>query len=152
MAKYHNIGSVSSGTMRKEDLIPSFAWELEHQKPLRKYHAHNLRVIKTNMEVKDYYDTEEADWDLETLFEMMEEYAPPYFYFGSHPSNGSDYGYWLGEDFEQDIIDMGGIKVSDLSEIPKGYTGEVLEINDHGNCTLWYKSRNHRMAEMWSIV
>lgn len=31
-----------------------------------------------------------------------------------------------------------GIAVSDTSEVPEGYSGDVLLINDHGNATLFY--------------
>ena len=171
----HNIGSVSSGTMRAEDLIPSFLWELQHQKPLRREHRKLAREIAKrmdadythdheadgckymgldiwncgkNQDAENYYGTEDAEYDLEALFDALNEYAPAYFYFGAHCGDGSDFGYWLSEGFADDFD---GLKVSDTSEVPRGYSGEVLHVNDHGNCTLYAYSRG-RGREVWAIV
>ena len=101
------------------------------------------------MEAGDYYETEDSGYDLEDLFDALNEYAMPGFYFGSHPGDGADYGFWLDEDIEHNFD---GLKVDDLSEIPTGYIGEVLHVNDHGNMTLYYNGANGRLYEIWSIV
>ena len=162
----HNIGSVSSGTMRAEDLIPAFLSELRSQKPLRREHRKLVREITQrmdadythdgcglwncgmNQDAENYFGTEDADYDLESLFDALNEYAPAYFYFGAHCGDGSDFGYWLSEGFADDFD---GLKVSDTSEVPRGYSGEVLHVNDHGNCTLYAYSRG-RGREVWAIV
>jgi len=101
------------------------------------------------MEQENYFQSEESDFALEDLMEVLQHYAPSYFYFGSQPGDGADYGYWLSESFRNDFE---GLKVPDLSEIPNDYVGEVLEINDHGNMTLYLKSRNRKLIELWSLV
>ncbi len=80
-----------------------------------------------NEDATDYYGTEDAGWDLESLFEALDSYSPPYFYFGAHPGDGSDYGWWLPEGFAEEFeSDGNGVKVGDLADVPKGYRGEVL--------------------------
>lgn len=161
MARYQKqrndypIGSVSSGTMRSEDLIPDFKWELSQRlrhtsvsRQQRKAHTALLHEIDTRMESEDYYESEDADYDLEALFDALNEYAGPYFYFGAHPGDGADYGYWLSESFEQDFD---GLKVADTSDIPAEYRGEVLHVNDHGYCTLYVKTCR-TLREVWAIV
>ncbi len=145
-----NMGSVSHATMRSEDLIPAFLDCLESQRPLRKEHRKLVREIRERMEAEQYFDSEDSHFDLEELFDVLGEYAPEYFYFGSHPGDGSDYGFWLSEDFPDDSFD--GLRVSDLSEVPTGYAGEVLEVNDHGNMTLYLYSRNGRKVELRAVV
>ena len=145
-----NIGSVSTATMREEDLIPSFLWELKHMTPLKREHRALIREIESRMESADYYESEDAGYDLnENLFPALDEYALPYFYFGSHPGDGADYGYWLSESFENDFE---GLKVNDLSEVPSNYYGEVLNVNDHGNMTLYVRSRNNHLRQVWGLV
>lgn len=154
--KKQNIGSVSHATMRPEDLIPSFIWELEHQTPTKRAHLKLIREIESRMleengsgeNDESYFDSEDCQYDLESLFDALDEYAPPYFYFGAHPGDGSDYGFWLSESFQEDFD---GLKVSDTSEVPKGFTGEVLHVSDHGNMTLYAYSRG-RSRELWGIV
>lgn len=131
------MGTVSHGTMRPEDLIPAFVSWLESQKPLRREHR---KLLKEN--------SGDDDETLEELFDALNEYAPPYFYFGAHPGDGSDYGYWLSDNFQNEFD---GLKVDDLSKVPVGYTGEVLHVNDHGNMTL-YRAVRGRLYEIWSIV
>lgn len=157
MARYQKqrtsypIGSVSCGTMRPEDLIPTFVSELQwrrRHKTLRRHHASELRNIERNMEKDGYYESEAMAFDLEWLFDALDEYAGPYFYFGSHPGDGADYGYWLSESFTPEFD---GLRVSDLSEVPSKYRGEVLVVNDHGNMTLYVKT-SRTLREVWGIV
>lgn len=150
MQRNHNIGSISSGTMREEDLIPAFLSELQSQKPCKQAHKKLIREIEARMESENYYESEDEDstFDLEALFDALNEYAPPYFYFGAHPGDGADYGYWLTEGF---VEEFDGLKVNDTSEVPKGYRGEVLHVNDHGNVTLYVANRLG-LHEVWGIV
>jgi len=62
--------------------------------------------------------------------------------------HGSYYGFWLSESFE---ADFDGLKVSDTSEVPADYSGEVLHVNDHGNATLYAASAG-ALTEIWSVV
>jgi len=145
---YGPIGSVSTATTRTEDLIPSFLWECDRLRLTRK-ERQSVNEIKRASKREGYFESEDASLDLnETLFDVLNNHALPYFYFGSHPGDGSDYGFWLDEGFEESFD---GMKVSDLSEVPHGYTGEVLHVNDHGNMTLYAYTRG-RGRELWGIV
>jgi hypothetical protein len=144
------IGSISSGTMREEDLIPEFVYTLKGLITSKdKDHKDLINQIESRMEENGYYESDDCTYDLEELFDALNEYAAPYMYFGSHPGDGSDYGFWVSDMLE---CDFDGLKVEDTSEVPKSYVGEVLHVNDHGNITLYYKAKNHALKEIWAIV
>jgi hypothetical protein len=99
---YAEIGSVSHGTMRTEDLIPVFVEALDDLKeseslsdsPNKERYARLDRMlgeIEQRMEREDYHCSEDAEHDLESLFEALNEYAPPFCYFGAHEGDGADY-------------------------------------------------------------
>ena len=143
------IGSVSNGTMRIEDLIPCF---LDVAKALgcNPEWINNMRI---EAEKEDYYSSEKSNYDLEELFDVLNEKAPPYCYFGAHPGDGADYGFWpnidsLHYDFGEYENEL---KVDDTSEIPEDFQGFVLHINDHGNMTL-YSVENGKLTEEWAII
>jgi hypothetical protein len=87
------IGTISHGTLRTEDLLQAFADELklldmanEYESLLRKCN----RIIK-----KGDYDSEEAVYLVnESLPDALNSFAPDDCYFGSHPGDGSDFGFW----------------------------------------------------------
>jgi len=154
-----NIGSVSHGTLLNEELIESFIYELRQQKPLSREHRKLIRDIQKTMseaerverlhsEVLSWADMAESSAAVDELIDALNFYAPLGFYFGAHPGDGSDFGFWLSDNF---IEDFDGLRVNDTSEIPKGYIGEVLHVNDHGNVSLYSKTRSH-LKEVWSIV
>jgi hypothetical protein len=160
------MGSVSSATMRVEDLVPCFVNELEYRRrnhTLQRAHMRELTAIGKRMDSDGYYDDGDADNDLEWLFTTMDAYSAPYFYFGAHPGDGADYGYWLSESWDQDAVSVDEIaegceaqgdmllKVGDLSEVPAGYRGEIALVNDHGNVTLYVKSAR-KLTEIWGVV
>lgn len=142
--KYGSAGSIISGTMRPEDLIPSFCESLRELG----HRSKELTRIEKAQNKAGYYESEDSAHDLEYLFDMLNFHAMPYFYFGSHVGDGSDYGFWLSESM---VEDFEGLKVEDLNHVPDKFTGEVLEVNDHGNITL-YNAKNGKLTEVWSLV
>src|ERR1022692_1305816 len=145
----HNIGTVSQATMLHSDLIPSFVYDLEHQTNRTRAHYNLCRSINARMKADDYFESEDADYDLESLFDALNDYAPVGFYFGGSIGDGCDYGYWLSETFTENFD---GLQVQDLSEVPTGYVGLVMSTNDHGNMSLYAYHRNHQHTELWAIV
>lgn len=152
--KYASFGTVSSGTMRTEDLLGSLSAELDYQikRQPRSFKRRELRKLineadRVRLWVIDPND--EGSAIVEELFDALEQFAPPYAYFGAHPGDGADYGYWLVEDI-QECFD--GLTVDDTSEVPADYKGEVLHVNDHGNMTLYMANGRGKLTEIWGLV
>lgn len=152
--RHYPIGSISSGTTRPEDLIPTFLSELESllkRGPSLSREQRNECLTILGQRVTDgetYWDSEQPGMDLEILFNVLDYFSGPYIYFGAHPGDGSDYGWWTSDSLR---CDFDGIKVNDLSEVPKGYRGEVLHVSDHGNMTLYVK-HSRGFKEIWAVV
>ncbi|MBW2673317.1 MAG: hypothetical protein JRD89_07900 [Deltaproteobacteria bacterium] len=107
------VGTVIEGTLRPEDLIPAFMDVLDDVKesstfepgadaPERVRRIGNLDSALGSMERRmgepGYYDDEAAQWDLDWLFEQLNEFAPEGTYFGAHPGDGADFGFWPAGD------------------------------------------------------
>ena len=166
--KRYPLGSVSCATMRHEDLIPTFCYELSRIPGVSREHKKLVREIEARIVDEVEFGTETADYDLEDLFNALDAYSGPFFYFGSHPGDGADYGYWLSESWDEEFStlhdltcedfhfkprgDVNQLKVSDLSEVPSWFVGFVAVINDHGNVSLYRRGRNHRCYLVWDLV
>jgi hypothetical protein len=152
--KYADFGSISSGTLRTEDLLSAFADELEYQikRQPRSYHHKDARKL-INEARRTKPDSDIASDVVAELEDALEEFAPPYCYFGSHVGDGADFGYWVSDDVfdaHGDCCDI--LRVSDTSEVPKDYRGEVLHVNDHGNATLYVAMSRGKLKEIWACV
>lgn len=89
-----NLGeSVSHATMRCQDLIPAF---MDVLRDIPEY-VQLMAVIPdyaSDDKNSDWWNSEDATMLLESLFDTLDLYAPDGYYFGAHPGDGSDYGYW----------------------------------------------------------
>lgn len=86
------IGSVSSGTMRYEDLIPAFMSVLREYSPER---AASMEGWEPQpLEDGDYPDAEATSIFVDALFDDLNEIAPEGCYFGASEGDGADYGFW----------------------------------------------------------
>lgn len=100
-------GTVSAGTMRPEDLIPVFLSVAEAHRLSRADRAQVREIQKRHREMEaqdhsqdvweEYYQSEEAGFDLDALFDILDTIAPAGHYFGAHPGDGADYGFWKSE-------------------------------------------------------
>ncbi len=99
------LGSVSCGTMRTEDLLKAFANELAYictttPRIVREVHAW---LDGPEAYAKDY-ECDAGIYDaigmglVADLFELLDRFAPEGYYFGSHPGDGADYGFWPCEE------------------------------------------------------
>lgn len=104
-------GSVSWGTMRPEDLIPRFVEVLDALKeseslsntpdPKRFGTLDDLLGgIEQRIKADEYYESEACSYDLDALFDALNDYAPPDCYFGAHEGDGANYGFWPSPDME----------------------------------------------------
>jgi len=89
------IGSISHGTLRPQDLIPAFLDAVETYAPAMIapfpfVPAH----VEDGGDSSDWWDSEEAQGKLDELFDILSEHAPDGCYFGAHEGDGSDFGFW----------------------------------------------------------
>ena len=152
------LGTVSHGTMRPQDLIPAFLSAVGEYCPTEyeQLLANNSTIPAYVMDEGDeseWWHSEEAGHLLENLFDLLDEIAPPYCYFGAHEGDGSDYGFWVcwecvnyglecGE--IREIFDLtAGIEVFD--EIGESYDYYLLDGK------VLYERIDGKMKEHWAV-
>ncbi len=94
--------SLSHGTLRNYDLITCFLDLIDETpeymqmlaSPGSPVHPAGARLMDKN---DPWWGSEEACDFLSMLFDVLDYYAPEGYYFGAHPGDGSDFGYWLIE-------------------------------------------------------
>ena len=94
-------GTVSWGTHRPQDLIPTFLGtlaDIDGQAFCRfqqEKMGDALTVNPYDLQDDDpWWDSDEAGYLLEELFATLDDVAPRGHYFGAHQGDGSDFGYW----------------------------------------------------------
>ena len=158
------LGSISTGTLRTEDLLEAFAQtlsslestkfyaevgpdslELYHGSELVRQAPAMLDALDNTTAVSNPYVAEYLDW----LTDALQEYCPPFVYFGTLEGDGADFGFWVDmdrlnealRDPEHTLID------GQLYAVPRDE--EVLvQVSDHGNVTVMDMERN----VLWSVV
>ena len=97
-------GTVIHGTMRVQDLIPAFLDTLAEVWP-EAYAGYMVcpfgpvpAYVEDEGDDSEWWDGDDAKGLLDSLFDQLNEAAPDGYYFGSHPGDGSDYGFWAFED------------------------------------------------------
>ena len=116
--------SVSHGTLRSIDLIPEFLGVLK-QYAKDRYDAY----VKANPEVLDLegMDDETLSWVVDELIDELNAVAPQGTYFGSHPGDGSDFGFWTMDESKR--------KESKKSEDASVHELEFVDIDNVHNAS-----------------
>ena len=93
--------SLIHSTMRNCDLVPAFIGALrdtvEHEQMMNTINGDAKLHVITDTNATDSdprWNSEDISFLLEEIFDVLNAYAPDGYYFGAHPGNGSDYGYW----------------------------------------------------------
>lgn len=102
-------GTVSHGTMRPQDILPACMDVLAEYAP--DAYGNLVDAIRDSAEMtyeslianddSDWWRSDDCDWILnEDIWLAMQDIAPDGFYFGSHPGDGSDFGFWSDDDWD----------------------------------------------------
>lgn len=149
-----SLGSISHGTLRTEDLLSAFISELEWQMSRNGEYfsrAENIgeRDNLANLigeaqdcfsedgnEIDEAKEDEASELVNETLPNVLNGFAGPYQYFGTHEGDGSDFGYWPDM---QAIEDLPTYDDTDAAK-EAGETGDFRVVSDHGNVEIYSSS------------
>lgn len=98
--------SVSHATLNDTDLLRAFSEALVFICPDDRYsgiidEASVLLAKEEDAWTSDDYANSSYLIN-EDLFEALNTFAPEGFYFGAHPGDGSDFGFWAYEETEDD--------------------------------------------------
>ena len=158
---YANLGTVSAGTLKTEELLPrllgqlAFLTGMEHaeEAPDKDRNGWLMKVklwqaIDKRMQVDGYYQTADSEFDLDALIAALNDYAPPFCRFGAH--DGADFGFWVDgpalaeaqTDGDVYAIDAGNDWPDDT--LPAAY---ILELGPHGKETLFERATQRKLWE-----
>ena len=106
-------GTLIHGTFLPADMIPAFFDALQGANPDAAARIAVDYAIPERIGVGTRYDVHAVDWEamddeaprdveflLEALFDALDAVAPEGTFFGSHPGNSSDFGFWPAEEEE----------------------------------------------------
>jgi hypothetical protein len=160
MAEFQ-LGSISTGTLRPEDLIPAFTYTLGalahnpisnlsqfKSKAMADTWQNAINIINSSNRRPIAYDHPEIHELIDELQDALQEYCPPFVYFGTHPGDGADFGFWpdmdrLEEEMRSTTSDFQADNCWTLAD-----DGVIVNVSDHGNVTVMDMERN----VIWSVV
>jgi len=92
------LGTCIEGTFRPQDLLPAFVNLIDFVAP-----AVSAQIMVNGGAIPAYagedddhpwWESEDCQFCIEEMFDTLNDYAPEGYYFGAHPGNGSDFGFW----------------------------------------------------------
>ena len=165
MQTQFDLGTISEGTLKTEDIGNNLIWHMERLdldtndlNTLKKLKREFSEEIERLEESEEEY-SEKLEYIFDETKEIADNYTPDYCYLGMHQGDGADFGVWpepeLFEDTRQGGFDgfvfTSTIETNSVEEhVPAEYT-HYLAVNDHGNCTLWSRDGD-TWTECWSVV
>ena len=144
------LGSISHGTLRTQDLLPVFLETLTAlggDVPSDLECGAHIEYLNwpgpgtTACDEDDkFWSSEEAMWDMEALTDGLNNLCPPFVYFGTLEGDGSDFGFWPNYD------GMTEANIEGLDEFEAD--GAIVKYTGNGNVTVMDMERN----VIWSVT
>ena len=138
------LGSISTGTLRTEDLLEAFANTLQQFN-----RTHPLLGEYLDIHANDAWDSDKAaDLLNEGFFNALQEICPPFVYFGTLEGDGADFGFWPDMESLDYERNYWGEETAEWNEEHLVNHDLLVHISDHGNVTVMDMERN----VLWSVV
>jgi len=137
--KPFQLGSISTGTLKTEDLIEAFATALIT------LGSEPPTVVQDETKFDDELHSHHG-W-LGELEARLVETCPPFVYFGAHPGDGSDFGFWPDWDQLNETVRWAGKSFGPgMHDVT--WDDTIIHLNDDGDVTVMDLDRN----VIWSTV
>lgn len=119
--------------------------------PLLKSHRH--RVIRLEREARKASEVRKG-WIAYEVASLLNDCAPPFFYFGQNHLDLLEWGWWLIKDWQEELKKEGGVVVTDLKDVKKEHCGWVALVEKQGEITLYQKSspKHPALSKIWNTV
>ena len=153
------LGSISHGTLRTQDLLPVFLEtfmalggnvpsDLECGAYIEYLNWPNPATTACDDEDK-FWDSEDAMWDMEALTDGLNNLCPSFVYFGTLEGDGSDFGFWVDRDALDEAITQHDVPNPDRDgcQVLEDYN-VIVQVSDHGNVTMMDMDQN----VIWAVV
>jgi len=169
MAQFQ-IGSISTGTLRPEDLLPVFIEaltalggtlpaDIECGTHLEYTNLPSYDKVGVIDDDDGFWRSEEAQWDVDALTDALQSHCPPFVYFGTLPGDGADFGFWPDMDslheamqyvqiFPDEVQADYGVINTNPEYLTLPAEGVIVHVNDHGDVTVMDMERN----VLWDCV
>jgi len=159
------IGSISDGTLKTEDIGNNLIWHMDRlDLDTNDLNTFNKLKKEFSDEIEHLEESEEEYSEkLENIFDEIKDiadnYTPDYCYLGMSDCDGADFGVWPEPDLfipttqggYDGYVFRSTIETNGVDEhVPEEYS-HYLAVNDHGNCTLWSRDGD-TWTECWSVV
>ena len=122
------MGTLISGTHCPEDLIPAFLTACDA------YGATVPTPVRLAAELESFDDAEQASETVAELMDCLSAIAPFGCFFGSHPGDGADFGFWLTEEWTDALVER-CIDESDWETVLSICEDEQIDYDDL--CDAW---------------
>jgi len=136
MAQFQ-LGSISTGTLRTEDLLTAFTEALRQHIP--------GMIVGGEVVPWPNYSIEDQ---IEQLEDNLNQICPPFVYFGTLPGDGADFGFWPDMDDFNESRRLDGNYQGNPEEVWHVAENVISHVSDHGNVTVMDMERN----VLWSVV
>jgi hypothetical protein len=162
---HFQLGSISHGTLRTEDLLPAFAYkmgELTHNPISNTSKYPNEAMANLWDEAIKAINNPDTDTNplsddecvgrneiLSDLQDALNELCPPFVYFGTLEGDGADFGFWVDRDGLDEALTQHDVPDPDRDgcQVLED-DGVIVQVSDHGNVTVMDLERN----VIWSVV
>jgi hypothetical protein len=152
-----HLGPISSDTLKAEDLLEAFAWELND------LDKGNLLAAKAEALLwGDGEDFTEEEMDqvhelLEDIENALNELCPPFVYFGARYGDGACFGFWFDNDALAHALRDDELyeRVVDEDDQAYRYLHDYniwVFISDHGNVTIMENDAGKPGNEIIGVV
>ena len=153
--KLFEVGGYSNGTLRSVDIADSIVWEARKVKLSRRERNTVRRMAMLSRRVDSGYATEDEAEELDYIINeyvpnIIDAHAPDYTYYGSLEGDGACIGLLPCVESVLEDMRCGGIIA--YEDDRSDYRGYVCDVNDHGNMTLYRRTSDKTLREVWSIV
>jgi hypothetical protein len=129
------LGSISSGTLRNQDLIPAMYSTLKQLGELNRLPSQDaFKYAEYYNEDSMYWATNFALEDFDTLAYALNDCCPAYVVFGANEGDGADFGFW--PDIDRINEDIANAEYHNGDDILLLEEMVLVTVNDHGNVTV----------------
>lgn len=131
------LGSVIHGTLRSEDLLPAFLFALEdaNSPKASRFNAELIELgfghsmcgvcgMGNREEWPEGFGDDTAQEIIADMMDALNDIAPDGYYFGAHPGDGSEFGFWACEEWNTSNLE--GAEHIGTLEIENGGAFEVM--------------------------